>query len=85
MAMKTITQKELSNRLGVDPSFFCKVINGKKRTSPDKAATLELVSGIGIRTWLYGKPVELKKELEKVYGKINFLKGRFPKQNEAQK
>jgi transcriptional regulator with XRE-family HTH domain len=81
--MKTITQRELSKRLGVDPSFFCKVINGKKRPNADKAARLESVSGIGIRTWLFGKPTELRRELERVYGKINFLKGRRPSHKES--
>jgi transcriptional regulator with XRE-family HTH domain len=80
---RTTTQREISKRLGVNPSYFCKIIHGKKRPTADKAAMLETSSGIGIRTWLYGKPTEIKKELEKVYGKINFLKGRFPKQIEV--
>lgn len=83
--MKTITQREMSKRLKVDPSFLCKIINGKKRPTADRAANLEVVSGIGIRTWLFGKPAEIKRELEKVYGKINFKRGRFPGKREAKK
>lgn len=78
MVMKTTTQRTLSKRLGLNPSAFCKIINGKQRPSAAKAANLEVVTGIGIRTWLFGKPVELKRELERVYGKINFKRGRLP-------
>ena len=85
MVMKKITQKELSNRLGLDPSFLCKVLKGLKHPSPDKSAHLEMVSGIGIRTWLFGKPAEMKKELERVYGKINFKRGRLPGKREVKK
>lgn len=83
--MKNITQREISKRLGVDPSFFCKIINGKKKPTAKKAAHLETVSGIGIRTWLYSKNSEIKKELEKVYGKINFKRGRLPGKREVKK
>jgi transcriptional regulator with XRE-family HTH domain len=83
--MKTITQRSISKRLGLDPSFFCKLINGKQRPSALKAANLEVVTGIGIRTWLFGKPVELKRELERVYGKINFKRGRLPGKAEVKK
>lgn len=83
MVMKTTTQKHISKRLGLDPSFFCKLINGKQRPSAQKAAALEVSTGIGIRTWLYGKPVELKRELERVYGKINFKRGRLPGKREV--
>jgi len=85
MVMKNITQKEISKRLGVEPSLFCKIINGKKRPTATRAAHLEMVSGIGIRTWLFSKHGDIRKELERVYGKINFKRGRLPGKREVKK
>jgi transcriptional regulator with XRE-family HTH domain len=76
--MKTIIQKELSSRLQLDPPFFNKILSGKKKPTAPVAARLEQLTGIGIRTWLFGKPEEIKRELEKIYGKINFKRGRLP-------
>ena len=76
--MKTITQKTLSTRLGEDPAFFNKMLHGKKKPNAARAAKLEKQTGIGIRTWLYGTPGEIKRELEKVFGKINQKRGRLP-------
>jgi transcriptional regulator with XRE-family HTH domain len=76
--MKIITQKQTAQRLGLDPSFFSKIMAGKSRPSAIKAAELEVVTGIGIRTWLYGRPGEIIRELERAYGKINFRRGRVP-------
>ena len=83
--MKTITQKSLAMRLGEDPAFFNKMLRGKGRPSATRAAKLEVATGIGIRTWLFGSPTEIKRELEKVYGKINFKRGRLPKKAEVSK
>ena len=83
--MKTTTQKSLSTRLGEDPAFFNKMLNGKKKPTAARAAKLERQTGIGIRTWLFGKPDEIRRELEKVYGKINFKRGRLPKQREVKR
>ena len=81
--MKTITQKLLAERLGEDPAFFNKMLKGKKRPTARRAAKLEVSTGIGIRTWLFGKPEEIKRELERIYGKINFKRGRLPKKTEV--
>ena len=58
---------------------------GKSRPSATKAAELEVVTGIGIRTWLFGRNVEIRRELERAYGKINFRRGRLPLKKEAKK
>ena len=83
--MKTITQKSLSIRLQEDPAFLNKMLNGKKKPTAGRAEKLERKTGIGIRTWLFGKPDEIRRELEKVYGKINFKRGRVPGKREAKK
>ena len=83
--MKITTQKQIARHLGLDPSFFSKVMAGKSRPSVAKAAALEVATGVGIRTWLYGRPAEIRRELEKVYGKINFRRGRLPLKREAEK
>jgi hypothetical protein len=46
---------------------------------------MESMSGIGRMSFLYAKPSEIKKELERVYGKINFRRGRVPKIKEVSK
>ena len=76
--MKTITQKTLSTRLGEDPAFFNKMLHGKKKPNAARAEKLAKQTGIGHMTWLYGTPSEIKRELEKVFGKINFKRGRVP-------
>ena len=83
--MKRITQKELSNKLGVNAPFLCNLLKGNKRPTADKAAKMESMSGIGRMSFLYAKPSEIKKELERVYGKINFRRGRVPKIKEVSK
>ena len=74
--MKTTTQRSIAKRLDIDPSFFCKLINGKQRPSARRAASLEVSTGIGIRTWLFGRPDDIRRELERAFGKINFKTGR---------
>ena len=83
--MKTITQKSLSTMLGEDPAFFNKMLHGKKKPNAARAAKLEKQTGIGIRTWLYGTPSEIKRELEKVFGKINQKRGRLPGKREVKR
>lgn len=85
VVMKTTTQKSLSEKLGIDPALFNKVLKGKKRLTALKSAKAEQVTGIGIRTWLFGKPEEIRSELEKVYGRINFKRGRLPGKREVKK
>lgn len=77
------TQRMVARRIGVSPSQFCQMLKGKKRPSPPMASRLEVLTGIGIRTWLFGKPDEIRRELEKVYGKINFKRGRVPGKREV--
>jgi transcriptional regulator with XRE-family HTH domain len=83
--MKITTQKSLSERLGIDPALFSKMLKGKKRLTASKAARVEHITGIGIRIWLFGKPEEIRRELERVYGRINFKRGRLPGKREAKK
>lgn len=45
---------------------------------PDTAARLESISGVGRMTWMYGRPLDIRRELERVYGRINFRRGRLP-------
>lgn len=82
---RTITQKDLAEILGVKRSNLSEVFSGKLRFGSERSARLEKITGIGIRTWLFGKPDEIRKELEKVYGKINFKRGRLPKQIEVKR
>lgn len=82
---RTITQKELAGILGVKRSNLSEMLSGKLGLGRDRSARLEQITGIGIRTWLFGTPDEIKRELEKVYGKINFKRGRLPKQREVKK
>lgn len=80
--MKRIKQTDIANELGIAASFFCHIINGQRRPSPQKAIELEKKSGIERMIWLYGKHHDLRRELEKKYGKIiNFSKGR-PRKSE---
>ena len=81
--MKTITQKELSKRLGMDFSNLSKVLRGKRKVSTEKAADLEQITAIGLRVWLFGTPVQIQDEIEKIYGKINFRRGRPFKKKEV--
>lgn len=83
--MKIITQKSLSELLEVDPALLSKVLRGKKRFTAEKSAKVEHKTGIGIRTWLYGKPEDMRRELERVYGRINFKRGRLPGKREVKK
>lgn len=83
--MKTTTQRNISKKLGLTPSTFCKLISGTYRPSAKVAAALEVATGIGLRSWLFGKPSEIKRELERVYGKINFKRGRLPHKKEVGK
>ena len=85
IGMKITTQKQIAQRVGLDPSFLSKIMAGKARPSATKAAELEVVTGIGIRTWLFGRNVEIRRELERAYGKINFRRGRLPLKMEAEK
>lgn len=39
-----ITSTEFSKKLGVSRSYFCQVLNGKKRMHPDKALLIELLT-----------------------------------------
>ena len=82
---RTITQKDLAGVLGVKRSNLSELFSGKRRFGAKRAASLEQTTGIGIRTWLFGKPDEIRRELEKVYGKINFKRGRVPGRREAKK
>ena len=72
--MKIITQKQIAQRVGLDPSFLSKIMAGKSRPSATKAAELEVVTGIGIRTWLFGRNVEIRRELERAYGRLPLKK-----------
>lgn len=83
--METITQTKLSEALGVDPAFLCKVLKGYKRPTSARALALESASGVGRMTWLYAKPCEIRRELERVFGKINFKRGRLPGRREVKK
>jgi len=79
---RTITQRELAKVLGVNRSNLSELLNGKKRFGKNKSARLEEITGIRLRTWLFGKPEEIRQELEKVYGRINFKRGRLSKNEE---
>ena len=81
--MKTITQKELSKKIGVDPSWLSKMLRGEKRPNAKFAALLEKETGIGIRVWLYSDHSETIKQLEEIYGPINRKLGRPPKQEQT--
>ena len=83
--MKRITQKQLASVLGLSAPYLSEILGGKKKPSASKSALLELVTGIGIRTWLFGKNHEMRRELERVYGKINFKRGRLPGKREVKK
>ena len=83
--MKRITQKQLAIALGLSAPYLSEILGGKKKPAAQKAGHLESVTGIGIRTWLFGKNHELRRELEKVYGKINFKRGRLPGKLEVKK
>ncbi len=76
--MKITTQRKISGALGVDPALLSKVLKGKKRLTAQKAAKIEHETGIDIRILLFGNPEEIRAELEKVYGQINFKRGRCP-------
>ena len=73
---RIIFQKDIAAVLGINKSGVSALFRGKRRFSSKRAANLERITGIGIRTWLYGTPEEIKRELEKVYGTINFKRGR---------
>jgi len=76
-------QSDIAKRLGLSTSFFCHIINGQRRPSSKKALELEGKTGISIMIWLYGDVCKLRKELEAIYGKINFGKGRLPKSKQS--
>ena len=78
--MKRRKQTDVAKDLGLPPSFFCHIINGQRRPSTKKALDLEKRSGVARMVWLYGNVTDLRRELEAVYGKINFAKGR-PRKN----
>jgi len=79
---RTIAQRELAKVLGVNRSNLSELLSGKKRFGKNNSARLEKITGIELRTWLFGKPEEIRCELEKVYGRINFKRGRLPKNEE---
>jgi len=76
MRQKIITQKKLAGKLRLSPSHLCEILGGLKRPSSKKASQLERVSGVGRMIWLYGSKSEIKRELERAFGKINFGRGR---------
>ena len=76
--MERITQTVLAETLGVTRPFLCELLQGKRRVMPDTAARLESISGVGRMTWMYGRPLDIRRELERVYGRINFRRGRLP-------
>jgi len=71
-----ITQGRLSNLLSLPASQLHGILHGYRRPSAAKAVHLEDVSGVERMTWLYSDHKEITRSLEKVYGKINFSKGR---------
>ena len=80
MIMKrTITQKSLAEILTMSSVQIHMILSGRRKVGAKKAAALEYLTGIGIRTWLFGSPAEIRIELERVYGRINFKRGRPPK------
>lgn len=78
MKKRTITQKELAEILGVQRSNLSEFFSGKRRFGAKRSARLEHTTGIGLRLWLFGAPNEIRRELEKIYGRINFQRGRLP-------
>lgn len=49
---RSMSQRELADRLGVTEKFISQLINGKASLTPDTAKGLELVSGVSAGTWL---------------------------------
>ena len=78
------TQKEIAKALKLSTSFLFYIIQGKQRPSSARALELERLSGIGRMQWLYGSAPELRREIERVFGKINVKRGR-PKSKEVAK
>ena len=85
MKRRTITQKELAEILGVQRSNLSEFFRGKRRFGAKRSARSEQTTDIGLRLWLFGTPNEIKAQLEKVYGKINFRRGRVPLKKEGRK
>ena len=71
---------ELAKALNLAPSFLFYILKGERRPSSARALILEGISGVGRMTWLYGTPAELRRGLERVYGKINTKRGRPTKE-----
>jgi len=76
--MKIITQKILAKKLGLTPSHLHYILKGERRPSSKNAVRLERRSGVGRMVWLYGTKKEIRREIERSFGKINFKRGRVP-------
>jgi len=63
---KRITQRKIAQDAQIAPDFLSHIIRGRRRCPPPVALRLEQATGISRITWVWGKPEEIRAEVEKV-------------------
>lgn len=79
--MKKITQKKLAGKLGMKNSGVSRFLRCRYRINYDRAAEISKAHGIPVKALQSRDPDVLVPALEKVFGEINFGKGRVKKED----